>query len=88
MLLSYYIMRLGATAAAAEKMRAKLLAKAVDGALDAIVRSRVMEHGQALALAQRVRRLAERLFPDKMATFDLIYRPRLERAIRERFPQQ
>lgn len=67
-------------------MHARLLAKAVDGALAAIAQSRVMEREEALALARRVRRLAERLFPDKMETFDLIYRPRLERAIRERFP--
>jgi hypothetical protein len=79
-------MKLGATAAAAEKVRARLLAKAVDGALAAIVQSRVMDRPQAMALARRVRRLAESLFPEKMETFDLIYRPRLERAIRERFP--
>ena len=75
-----------ATAAAAEKTRARLLAKAVDGALAAILGSGVMELEQAQALARRVRRLAERLFPDKMRAFDLIYQPRLERAIRERFP--
>jgi hypothetical protein len=45
-----------------------------------------MDRPQAMALARRVRRLAESLFPEKMETFDLIYRPRLERAIRERFP--
>jgi len=79
-------MRWGATLAAADKARARLLAKAVDGALAAIAQSRVMEREQALALARKVRGLAEQLFPDKIATFDLIYRPRLERAIRERFP--
>ncbi len=79
-------MKLGGAAKAAEKMRARMLAKAVDGALELIAQSRVMNRPQAMALARRVRRLAESLFPEKMETFDLIYRPRLERAIRERFP--
>ena len=40
---------------------------------------------EARAAVERLRSAALALFPDSEATFDLIYRTRLERIIRERF---
>ena len=40
---------------------------------------------QALQRVEDARHVACRLFPEKEATFDLIYRPRFLRAIEERF---
>ena len=42
--------------------------------------------GEAKGLAARCKSVALAMFPDKESVFDLIYTPRLERAIRERFP--
>ncbi len=39
---------------------------------------------EALALVEAAKRSVLQLFPDKEATFELIYRPRFERIIRER----
>lgn len=41
--------------------------------------------GEARAVVERLRGAAVALFPGSEATFDLIYRPRLERIIHERF---
>ena len=40
---------------------------------------------EAKGLAARCKSVALAMFPDKELVFDLIYAPRLERAIRERF---
>ena len=40
---------------------------------------------EALALVENVKRAACGLFPGKEETFELIYRPRFHRVIRERF---
>jgi hypothetical protein len=40
---------------------------------------------EALELVENVKRAACNLFPGKEETFELIYRPRLNRTIRERF---
>jgi len=42
---------------------------------------------EAKGLAVRCRSIALAMFPDKESVFDLIYAPRLERVITERFPQ-
>jgi hypothetical protein len=41
---------------------------------------------EAKGFATRCKSVALVMFPDKESVFDLIYAPRLERAIRERFP--
>ncbi|RJX34583.1 MAG: hypothetical protein C4525_06855 [Desulfarculus sp.] len=64
----------------------RALARVVDGALAAIQEGRCPDRAAAQSLAARVRRLALALFPDKEEAFALIYQPRLERAIRQRFP--
>ncbi|MEW5914459.1 MAG: hypothetical protein AB1814_18030 [Thermodesulfobacteriota bacterium] len=64
----------------------RALARSVDAALAAISAGRCPDCAAAQRLAGRVRRLALALFPDKAATYDLIYAPRLARAIRRRFP--
>ncbi len=43
---------------------------------------------EASELAAGAKRAALAMFPDKELTFDLIYRPRLQRLIRERFRLQ
>ncbi len=57
----------------------------MDGAIAVITGGRCPDLEDGRRLAQRVRRLALALFPGQEDTFDLIYRPRLERALRERF---
>ncbi len=44
-----------------------------------------MTYGQALAMLDGTRALALRLFPGKALAFDLIYRPRFQRIIAQRF---
>ncbi len=41
---------------------------------------------EALKIVEDVKRAACHLFPGKEETFELIYRPRFNRAIQERFP--
>jgi len=43
---------------------------------------------EASELAARAKRAALAMFPDKELAFDLLYRPRLQRLIRERFRLQ
>jgi hypothetical protein len=43
---------------------------------------------EAKGLAARCKSVALSMFPDKESVFDLIYAPRLERAICERFPHR
>ena len=43
---------------------------------------------EAAEMAANARRAALSLFPDKELAYDLIYRPRLQRAINERFRLQ
>ena len=40
---------------------------------------------EALEMVEEVKRVACNLFPGKEETFELIYRPRFQRVIRERF---
>jgi len=39
---------------------------------------------EALAVAARTKRIVLTMFPDEEATYDLIYKPRFERIIKER----
>lgn len=67
-----------------EDRRIRLLQMAVSLALQAIA-SDPMTHDQALATLAGTRKLALRLFPGKELAFDLIYRPRFQRVIAQRF---
>lgn len=51
----------------------------------AVLQQEEMSVAEALALARAAKQSVLHLFPDKEATFDLIYKPRFERIIRERF---
>ncbi len=64
----------------------RLLARVVDGAQEAIAAGRCPDRKSAAGMVERVRRLCLALFPQGGNTFDLIYRPRLARSIRHRFP--
>ena len=67
---------------AAENRRLEQLKICIDGAVREIREGQV--HGERLeTMIVRLRREAERLFPEQGRLFDLIYRPRLERAARE-----
>lgn len=65
-----------------EDRRVLYLQGLVDSAILKIMNSR-LRRSQALELVNRVRSLAGELFPDALATFDLIYMGRFERAIKE-----
>jgi len=68
-----------------EDRKVRLLKRAVDLHLQIIAVQRDLKRGEALEILEGVRALAGRLFPDKAPTFDLLYAPRFERVIRERF---
>jgi len=70
---------------AEEDRRVRMLKRAVDLHLQIIAVQRDLSQEGALNILESVRALSMRLFPDKTSTFDLIYAPRFERVIRERF---
>lgn len=70
---------------AEEDRRVRMLKTAVDLNLQVIAVQPGLTHEGALEILGQVRELAARLFPDKAKTFELIYAPRFERMIRERF---
>jgi hypothetical protein len=70
---------------AEEERRVRMLKTAVDLHLQVIAVQPELTKEQALDILESVRRLAAGLFPDKGETFELIYTPRFERVIRERF---
>ena len=65
-----------------EEARLRQLRALVDRAQEEIRAGRVSDEQVAVVIA-RLRAHAEHLFPGTGNTFDLIYRPRLERAARE-----
>ena len=67
-----------------EKKRARKLQVCLDLTRH-LIQSGQMELHEALDLCRALRRTALRLFPDKKEVYDLIYRPRLERDIRETY---
>ena len=67
-----------------EQVKLRRLRRLVDTTA-ALLRQANLTLGEALRLAELARAEALRLFPDKAETYDLIYRPRFERLIRERF---
>ena len=70
---------------AEEERRVRLLRTTVDLLLRIIAVRPCLTRVGARQMLDEARGLALRLFPDKGEAFDLIYAPRFERAIRERF---
>ena len=71
-------------ALAAEERRMRQLRLLVDTST-AVLRIRPLTRPEAEAVVDALRRQVLALFPDKEATFDLIYTPRFRRLIAERF---
>jgi len=69
---------------AAENRKVRLLRRSVDTA-HAIILQADITVDEALDIVNATKRRALALFPDKEETYDLIYAPRLFRAIEERF---
>jgi hypothetical protein len=67
-----------------ENRRIRRLRRLVDFAMATIAQSN-LSHSDVLRIVDGVRRRACELFPGKEATFDLIYRPRFQRLIAEKY---
>lgn len=67
-----------------ENRRVRMLRRLVDFSLAYIAQSSI-PMDQAHAVVEGVKRYALRLFPDKEATFDLIYLPRFRRLLQEKY---
>jgi hypothetical protein len=67
-----------------EDRRVRILRRLVDFSLAYIAQSSI-PLDQAHAVVEGVKRHALRLFPDKEATFDLIYLPRFRRLLQEKY---
>ena len=70
---------------AREALRYRRLQRAVDVSLALINQSRDLSLGESLEIVVAARSIALDLFPGSGETFDRLYRPRLMRAIAERF---
>ena len=68
-----------------EAVRYRRLQRAVDVSLALIQQIHDLTLGETIEIVLHTRGIATELFPGSEATFDLLYRPRLMRAIRERF---
>jgi hypothetical protein len=71
-------------ALAVENRKVRMLKHSVDAAYALILQADISVD-EALDIANATKRRALRLFPDKEETYDLIYAPRLFRAVAERF---
>ena len=69
-----------------EQRRIEKLRRTVDVTC-AVLRQAVLTRQEAEALVAAARRDALELFPDKGDVFDLVIAPRMERIVRERWPQ-
>jgi hypothetical protein len=65
-----------------ESRRARRLRIAVNLALELIARGE-LSYEEALDMISATRRVAVKLFPGKGPTFDLLYRPKFDRVMRE-----
>ena len=74
--------------AEAERRRLRRLQILVSMVMSVIAQDPAMTIEEAAELVANTRRAALALFPGKELAFDLIYKPRLERLIRERFHLQ
>lgn len=71
-------------ALAVENRKVRMLKHSVDAAYALILQADITVD-EALDIANATKRRALKLFPDKGETYDLIYAPRLFRAVAERF---
>ena len=71
-----------------ERRRLRRLQILVSMVMSVIAQDPAMTMEEAAKLVANTRRAALALFPGKELAFDLIYKPRLERLIRERFHLQ
>jgi hypothetical protein len=69
----------------AENKKIRYLRFVVDVSLQQIVQGNLSLE-QVYGLMEKVRKFALRLFPGKGYEFDLIYGPRFQRAIKDRYP--
>ena len=67
-----------------ENRRIRTLRLLVDFALTYLVQTN-LSLAEAQAVVQGVKKQALRLFPDKEETFDLIYLPRFQRLLRDKY---
>ena len=70
---------------AEEAIRARKLQRCIDVSLALITHSPDLTVGGSIDIVIAARRIALDLFPESGDTFDMLYRPRLMRAISERF---
>ena len=75
----------GLSPLAEESARYRRLQRAVDLALALIDQAPDLSLGHSIEIVVKAQEIALSLFPGSGQTFDMIYRPRLERAIRARF---
>jgi hypothetical protein len=72
----------------AERRRRRRLQIMVGMVIAALSQDQELTLAQANRMIEDCRNAALAMFPGKELAFDLIYRPRLERVIKERFPQK
>jgi hypothetical protein len=73
---------------AEESLRIDHLQTVLDRVMQVIQKDRNLPVERASALVADARRAALAMFPDKAAAFDLLWWPRLQRAMRERYRMQ
>jgi hypothetical protein len=74
-----------AAEAADERRRLRRLQVLISMVMSVIAQDPAMTVEQAAGMVADARRAALAMFPGKELAFDLIYKPRLERVMRERF---
>ena len=73
---------------AEEERRLKIVRFLVDLTLARLQQDEDLTHLAALALVERTRDVILTLFPNKERAYELIYRPRFERALGARWPME
>ncbi len=71
---------------AEEERRLKIVRFLVDLTLARLAQDEELTHLDALAVVERTRDVILNLFPEKERAYELLYRPRFERALRARWP--
>jgi hypothetical protein len=72
----------------AERRNLRRLQLMVDMVLSVLSQDPDLTRGEAVEMVANCKNAALAMFPDKELAFDLIYRPRLERVVNERFRLQ
>jgi hypothetical protein len=72
----------------AERRRRRRLQIMVGMVISVLSQDPELTFDEAKQMMEDCRKAALAMFPGKELAFDLIYRPRLERVIKERFPQK